>query len=65
MRTQIIEAIKPEYLETFHNVDMDIINESIPEILAFLQETYSRITEEKLIEKEDTQRQYAYAPHVP
>ena len=42
-----------------------MINESIPEIFIFLQETYGRITEEELVEKEDTLRQFVYDPHQP
>ena len=49
--TQIIEAVEPEYLDALRNVDTDMINESIPEIFSFLQETYGRITEEELVEK--------------
>ena len=42
-----------------------MINESIPEIFIFLQETYGRITEEELVEKEDTLRQFVYDSHQP
>ena len=65
LRTQTIEAIEPEYLDTLRNVDTVMINESIPEIFSFLQETYSRITEEELVEKEDSLCQYVYDPHLP
>ena len=56
LRTQIIEATKPKYLDALRNVDTDMINESISEIFTFLQETYDRITEEELVEMEDTLR---------
>ena len=65
LRNQIIEAVEPEYLDALRNVDTDMINESIPEIFIFLQETYGRITEEELVEKEDTLRQLVYDPHQP
>ena len=65
VRTQIIEAIEPEYLDKLKKVDTDMINESIPEIFTFLQETYGRITEKELVEKEDALRQYVYDPHLP
>ena len=44
---------------------MDIINKSTPKIFSFLQETCSRVTEEELVEKEDTLHQYVYHPHLP
>ena len=53
LHTQIKEALEPKYLDTLRNVDKDMIYESIPEIFIFLKETYGRITEEELIEKED------------
>ena len=65
MKNQIIEAIEPEYLDALRNVNTDMINESIPEMFKFLQETYGWITEEELVEKEDNLRQYAYDLHIP
>ena len=63
--TQIIEAVESEYLDALRNVDTDMVNESILEIFTFLQETYGRITEEELVEREDALHQLVYDPHQP
>ena len=62
LRTQIIEAIAPEYLDALRHVDTDMINETIPEIFDFLQMNYGRITEEELVQKEEDLRNYDYNP---
>ena len=65
LRTQIIEAIEPEYLDALRHVDTDMINESIPDIFTFLQSNYGRITEEELVQKEEDLRNYDYNPQTP
>ena len=42
LRTQIIEAIDPEYLDALRHVDTDMMNESIPDIFDFLQSNYGQ-----------------------
>ena len=44
LRTQIIEAIEPDYLDALRNINTDMINESIPEIFEYLQVNYGQIT---------------------
>ncbi len=65
LRTQIIEAINPEYLDALRHVDTDMINETIPEIFEFLQVNYGRITEEELVHKEEELPNYDYNPLTP
>ena len=65
LRTQIIESIKSEYLDALCNVDTDIINETNPEILDFLQSNYGWITKEQLVKKEDEVKNFDYDPHTP
>ena len=65
LRTQIIEAVDAEYLDTLRHVDTDMINESIPQIFEFLQNNYGRITEEELVQKEEDLRNYDYDPQSP
>ena len=42
-----------------------MIDESIPEIFQYLQESYGRNTEEQLVEKEDELHQYIYNLQLP
>ena len=63
--TQIIEAVEHEYLDALHHINTDMINETIPEILEFLQTNYGRITEEELVQKEEDLCNYDYNPQAP
>ena len=65
LRTQIIEAIDPEYLGALCHVDTDMLTESIPNIFEFLQTNYSRITKEELVQKEEDLHNYDYNPQTP
>ena len=63
--TQIIEAIKPDYLDALRNINTDMINESIPEIFEYLQVNYGQITAEDMVTKEDNLKNYVNDPQAP
>ena len=43
LHLQIIEAVPEEYLDTLRNSDTDMIHESIPTIISFLQRNYGKL----------------------
>ena len=65
LRSQIIEAVKSDYLDALRNVNTDMINESIPEIFDYLQTNYGQITAEEMVAKEDDLKNFAYDPQAP
>ena len=52
LRNQLIEAIEPIYLKPLRNKNTDMINDSIPTIIAFLNKRYGKISDPQLVEKE-------------
>ena len=52
-RAMITEAIDDEFLDEFRNSDTDMIHESIPEIITYLQTNSGKNSEHELNDKED------------
>ena len=40
LQSQITEAVPAEYLDLLRNVDTDMINDTIPDIILYLQTNY-------------------------
>ena len=53
LRKHLIEAIPVEYLDYLGNTDTDMINDSIPDIILYLQTNFGRIMDQELSNKED------------
>ena len=51
LRKQIIDAIPSEYLDALRNTDTDMINDSIPDIIHYLQTNFGRVTDQGLSDK--------------
>ena len=64
-RSMITEAIDDEYLDELRNADTDMIHESIPEIIEYLQSNFGKISEHELNDKEDTLKAMVYDPTSP
>ena len=65
LRNQIIDAVPPEYLDSLRNSDTDMINDSIEEIITFLQTNYCRLTPEELSDREDELKKTIFDPQQP
>ena len=64
-RSMITEAIDDEFLDELRNPDTDMIHESIPEIIKYLQTNFGKISEHELNDKEDTLKGMVYDPTSP
>ena len=49
----ITEAVDDEFLDELRNPDTDMIHESIPDIIEYLQTNFDKISEHELNNKED------------
>ena len=65
LRNQLIEAIPSVYLDSLRNVDSDMINDSIPTIIAFLTENYCQMTDQDLNDREDELKKITFNPEEP
>ena len=65
LRNQITDAVESEYLSALRNSITDMIPSDIPAILAFLQNTYGKISPTHLMEKEDELKDFIYDPTQP
>ena len=62
LRTQIMDAIKRDYLHPLRNTTTDRITDPIPAIFDFLQNTYGRVTPVQLKEREREIEDHIYDP---
>ena len=62
LRQQLQEALEIEYLDALRDPHTHMIQETIPDIIEYLQKTYGFLTDEALSEKEDVLKQYIYDP---
>ena len=62
LRNQLTDAIPDEYLDALRNVDSDMINDSIPDIITFLQTNYCQLTEQELSDREDRLKNSVFNP---
>ena len=62
LRHQIIEAIEPEYLDALRNEHTEMVQDDIPTIIAHLRKTYGTITDEELLDREDSLKAMVYDP---
>ena len=65
LRQQLVEAIEPEYLEALRDPITYMIQDPIPDIITFLQDTYGKITPQELADREDALRNFHYEPWKP
>ena len=65
LRKQLIEAIPAEYLDSLRNTDTDMIHDSIPAIIVYLQTNFGRITDQELSDKEDEVKTCSYDLSTP
>ena len=61
----ITEAIGDEFLDELRNSDTDMIHESIPEIIKYLQTNFGKISEHELNDKENILKSTVYDPASP
>ena len=52
LRNHIISVIEADYLQPIHNMHMNMMNETIPEIISFLSNTYGQLSPAQLKERE-------------
>ncbi len=65
LRQQLVEAISSEYLEALRDPITQMILSPIPDIIAFLQESYGQITPQELADREDALKNLSYDPSKP
>ena len=59
------DAIPAEYLDALRNTDTDMINDSIPTIIQYLQTNFGRVTDQELSDKEDEVKKISYDLATP
>ena len=64
-RAMITAAIDDEFLDELRNSDTDMIHESIPMIIEYLQTNFGKISEHELNDKEDHLKGMMYDPASP
>ena len=62
LRNQLVAAIEPAYLDPIRCPVTDMINESIPDIMKFLQDTYGKMTVNQIEEAVTTIKNFTYDP---
>lgn len=65
LRNQIEQAIETDYLQALHNTTTNMVDVSIPEIIDYLQDSYGRITEQELSDREDELKRFVYDTQTP
>jgi len=65
LRKQLIEAIPAEYLDSLRNTDTNMINDSIPDIISYLQTNFWRVADQELSDKEDEVKNFSYDLSTP
>ena len=63
LKQQISQAIEPDYLNALCDLTSNSITAPVFEVLDFLGNTYGKVTEEQLQEKEDRLNRMAYSLH--
>ena len=65
LKTQLCNAVEPEFLDDLRNVHTYAITEDIPTIMNHLTDMYGDLSYQDLQNKEDDLRAYAYDPSTP
>ena len=65
LREQNIDAIPVEYLDALRNTDTDMINDSIPDLIQYLQTNFRWVTDQELSDKEDEVNNFSYDLATP
>lgn len=65
LRNQIEQAIETDYLQALRNSTTEMLDSSIPDIIKYLQDTYGRITEQELSDREEALKKYVYDTSSP
>lgn len=65
LRDQLIDSIPYEYLDSFRNVDSDMINDSIPDIITFFIINYCQLIDQELSDKKDELKSTVFNPEEP
>ena len=65
LRNQIIDAVESDYLQPLRNPTTDMINNTIPEIINFLRNTYGQLSPSQLKERERAIDDMIYDPSQP
>ena len=65
LREQNIDAIPAEYLDAFRNTDTDMINDSIPDLIQYLQSNFRWVTDQELSDKEGEVNNFSYDLATP
>ena len=64
-RTGIIDAVPAEDLDTLRNTDTGMINDTIPDIIQYLQSNFGQITDQELSDTEDELKSFIYDLNAP
>ena len=65
LRNQIEQAIETDYLQALRNSTTDMLDAKIPDIIEYLQNTYGKITEQELSDREEDLKKYVYDTAEP
>ena len=65
LRKQIIDVIPVEYLDDLRNTGTDMINDSISDMIQYLQTNFGRVTDQELSDKEDEVKIFSYDLATP
>ena len=64
LRQQLVSAIPSTYLDSMRNDDTDMINDSIPDIISFLQQSYCRLSPQEMSTREEALKRMTYNPDL-
>ena len=62
---QIVATVEETYLMDVHNCTMNSINDTVPDVLAHLQENYGQLIPRELLERDDIVKKTTYHPQCP
>ena len=65
LRNQITEAFEPEYLQAIRNTTTDMFTGKILDIFTFLVNTYGKLTDEEMLNREQNLSAMTYDPAQP
>ena len=65
LRNLLIEAFEPQYLQALRNKHTDMIKDSLPDIFKYLCDTYGKVNDAQMLDREQNLSSMVYDPTQP
>ena len=65
LRNQLIDAFEPQYLQALRNKHTDMINETLPRIIKYLCDTYGKVSDAEMLNREQNLSSMVYDTTQP